>query len=82
MRNWCASTNHGRVPLIDEQQRLKTRNSCDQTGWAMTCGSIGSNQRSSPPCKALYSTGCQCARCAACVTTSPSTTKQAWRRRR
>ena len=26
-------------------------------------GSIGSNQRSMPPCSALYSTGCQCARC-------------------
>jgi tRNA pseudouridine32 synthase/23S rRNA pseudouridine746 synthase len=30
-------------------------------------GCIGSNQRCMPPCSALYSTGCQCARCGTCA---------------
>src|SRR5450830_776787 len=58
------------------------RNSCAQTGWATVLGNMGSNQRSMPPCKALYSSGCQCDRCGTCSTRSPCTTKQEWRRRR
>jgi hypothetical protein len=47
-------------------------------------GSIGSNQRCMPPCSALYSTGCQCARCGTCAQRAArsSATKQEWRRRR
>ena len=51
-------------------------------GRATTCASIASNQRCMPPCSALYSTGCQCARCGACCSDSPSATKQVWRRLR
>src|SRR6185437_8906789 len=62
MRNWCASTYQGCSPRRSDAARAIARSVLVHDGWAMTAGSIGSNQRSMPPCSALYSTGCQWAR--------------------
>ena len=64
------------------RKAAKARISRPQTGAATVASRMGANQRCMPPCKALYCTGCQCARCGAWFTAAPSTMKHAWRRRR
>jgi hypothetical protein len=86
-RRWCRCERRGlrqtsgqpRASRRRPGQRLQQR---DQRRSDTSAGARGSNQRSMPPCSALYSTGCQCARCNTASTRSPSTTKQPWRRRR
>ena len=80
MRNWCASTYQRCAPRRPLAASPRLRISCCQAGCATVAASIGANQRCMPPCSALYSTGCQCARCGACSSVAPSTVKQAWRR--
>ena len=66
-----------RSALAASPRRVSKR---PHVGCATTAGSMGSNQRCMPPCSALYSSGCQCARCGTCCTSAPFTTKQLWRR--
>ena len=53
-----------------------------KAGCAVNRAVSGSNQRAMPPCSALYSVDCQCARCATGFSRSASAMKQPWRRRR
>src|SRR5437879_1169075 len=59
MRNWCASMNQRStfLTLANTEPMDATRRV--QTGAFTTCASIGSNHRSSPPCRALYEADCQ-----------------------
>src|SRR6267143_3159485 len=63
MRNWCASMNQRStfLTLANTEPMDATRRV--QTGAFTTCASIGSNHRSSPPCRALYEADCQWDRC-------------------
>ena len=45
-------------------------------------GAMGSNSRDMPPCRALYSIGCQCARCGVCMALPSLTIKLECRRLR
>ncbi len=82
MRNWCASRNHGCPPRRSLATCASADNTRIQAGWATAPGSIGSNQRCMPPCSALYSTGCQWARCGASSNSASRAMKHEWRRRR
>jgi hypothetical protein len=77
MRNWCASTYQGCAPFNRVASAANASSTPRHAGRAMTAASIGANQRSRPPCSALYSTGCQCARCGTSCSAAPSMTKLA-----
>jgi Tfp pilus assembly protein PilW len=62
--------------------RASARISADHAACRTVSGNTGSNQRSIPPCSALYSSGCQCIRCGTCCNWSSSAIKHACRRLR
>ena len=73
-RRWCRCgtgaprRTRAARPSAPSELRPRQRSSRCHAGCATTPASIGSNQRSRPPCSALYSSGCQCARCGTCAT--------------